>query len=531
MSETAELIVVARRIITLNGRDDRPTALAIRDGRVIWVGDASEAHLWEGAGTRRHTWPDATVVPGLIDSHAHLMGLGLALESLDVRGTRSAADVAARVAAATGERPPGEWITGRGWDQNDWAETDFPDHGPLTEAAPDHPVALRRIDGHAVWLNARAMEAAGLIRETPDPQGGRIERGPDGAPTGVLVDAAMGLVQRVIPAPTRAQRRRYVERAVSECHRVGLTGVHDAGAAAETVAVYREMEAEGALPLRVHVLLDGEDPDIESLIEEGPKRGRFVDVEGVKLFGDGALGSRGAWLLAPYTDDADNRGIPIVHGQDLRARVARFTQAGFQVGVHAIGDAAARDVVDAFASVVAPGNDRRLRIEHAQVVHPDDARRMAELGILAMVQPTHATSDMDWAERRLGPARIRHAYAWRSLLAAGVRVPLGSDFPVERPHPLEGLHAAMWRTDGAGNPPGGWYPEERLTPEEALRGFTVDAAWAGFDETRWGRLAVGLAADLTVLSSDPLEAPEHVREAEVVAVMVDGRVVHRSGTP
>ncbi len=517
----ADLVIVAGRVLTLDAQQPTAEAIALRDGVIVWVGGADAAVAHVGPRTVVLQRPDAVVVPGLVDSHAHLMGLGRALSEIDVVGTPSAAAVAEAVAAA----PPGPgWILGRGWDQNDWADTSFPTHAPLTEAAPDRPVALRRVDGHALWVNAEALRRAHIDATTPDPPDGRLLRGADGAPTGVLIDGAMGLVLRHVPEPTDAQVRAWVARAVDACHAVGLTGVHDAGATAQTVRVYRQMAAEGALPLRVHVLLDADDPAIEPLVEAGPVADDFVAVRGVKLFADGALGSRGAWLSAPYADAPDTDGIRIVHGDALRAAVARYAGAGFQVGVHAIGDAAATDALDAFEAAGLPVEHGRFRLEHAQIVRPADQARMARLGVLAMVQPTHATSDMPWAEQRLGPERIRWAYAWQSLRRAGVTVALGSDFPVERPAPLEGLYAAVTRQDGGGEPAGGWYPDERLTPSEALAGFTTDAARAGLVPARRGRIAPGQDADLTLLSVDPLTAPPaRLRAARVLGVVVAGR--------
>ncbi len=519
----ADLVVLAKKVVTLDEHASGD-AIAIRDGRVVWVGPAAESAAHIGPNTQMLRVPEAVVVPGLVDSHAHLMGLGKAASQLDLNGTATAEAVAEIVRAA----PPGDgWIVGRGWDHNDWAIAEYPTHALLTAASPKRPVSLRRVDGHVVWANAAAMHAAGVTKDTPDPDGGRIIRDANGEPTGIFVDNALSLIEGKIPAPSDATLRTWIEKAVGICHSVGLTGVHDAGASARVVAIYRKLADEGRLPLRVHVLLDGADPEIEPLVAAGPKPGPFVSVMGVKLFADGALGSRGAWLKAPYADAPDSSGIPIVHGDALEARVRHYADAGFQVGVHAIGDAAAADAVGAFAAAKV-GPDRRFRIEHAQVVHPDEQKRMAALGILALVQPTHATSDMPWAERRLGPERIRTAYAWRSLKNAGVRLSLGSDFPVERPHPLEGLYAAVARADRTtGEPKGGWYPEEALTAEEALRGFTTDAAFAGFVEDRRGRLAPGMDADLTLLGGDPLTvAPAELKSLKVVGVIVGGKVVH-----
>jgi predicted amidohydrolase YtcJ len=321
----------------------------------------------------------------------------------------------------------------------------------------------------------------------------------------------------------------WIEAAIATCHAVGLTGMHDAGTSAAQLAVLEHLAAEGALPLRVRVMLDADDPGANARLERPPVKGEFLSIGGLKIFADGALGSRGALLDAPYADAPETRGLALVEGTALRALLRRAVASGYQVGVHAIGDGAAREVVAAFGEVLQPGDDRRFRLEHAQVVAPAERAEMARLGVIAAVQPTHATSDMEWAERRLGPERIRWAYAWRSLREAGVRLALGSDFPVERPAPIDGLIAATTRQDAQGRPMGGWYPEERLTPEEALAGFTTDAAFAGFDEERRGRIISGFDADLTVLGADPLTASaSELRAGGVHATIVAGRVVHRA---
>ena len=518
----ADLVLIARSVVTLE--DEAPVeAIAIRNGRIAWLGAAADSGAWIGAETTVLRRLDAVVVPGLVDTHAHLSGLGKALTELDLMGTGSVAEIAERVRAA----PPGEgWITGRGWDQNDWNDKGFPTHHALTAAVPNRPVALRRVDGHAVWVNRAALSRMGVDASTPDPPDGRIHRAPDGSPTGVFVDGAMRLVNARIPAPSPVQIRGWIQRAVEKCHQVGLTGVHDAGVDAVTVEVYRELAAAGALPLRVYAMLDGDDPDVEPLLDAGPKRGEFLTVAAVKLFADGALGSRGAWLSAPYADAPGESGIPILRGAALREKVKRAHDAGFQVGVHAIGDRAVTEVLDAFEAVMGTSGAQggaRPRVEHAQVVRPADRERMARLGALAMMQPTHATSDMPWAEARLGPDRIQWAYAWQALRAAGVRVPLGSDFPVERPDVLDGLYSAITRADRDAKPAGGWMPSQRLTPEQALVGFTEDAAFAGRVEHRRGRLKVGLDADLTLLSADPrTESPAELRALRVLGVVVAG---------
>ena len=528
-SDSADLVLRARRVVTLDEVVDRrprpPEAVAIRDGRIVWVGARAEADRFVGPSTRVVDAPGGTVVPGLVDAHAHLTSLGRSLSEPDLSTARSVDEAIGRVRAAV---PEGEgWIEGRGWDQNDWPGGEFPGHHALTAAFPQRPVALRRVDGHALWVNATAMARAGIDRATPDPAGGRVVRDAAGEPTGVLIDTAMDLVTRQIPPPDGATVTRWLKAAVAACHRVGLTGVHDAGASAASVSALEAMAASGDLSLRTFVLLDADDPTNAARLEAGPVRGPWLTIGGVKLFADGALGSRGAWLSAPYSDAPETKGLPIVHGDVLAARVRTYAGRGFQLGVHAIGDAAATDVLDAYAGVLTPGNDRRFRLEHAQIVRPEDRVRMASLGVLALVQPTHATSDMPWAEKRLGPERIRWAYAWRSLKTAGVRLVLGSDFPVEKPDVLDGLAAAVTRQDAQGHPEGGWYPEEALSAWEALWGFTAEPAYAAFVEAHRGRIAVGFDADLTVLGGDPLAVPGGaLRELTVLYTLVGGRVVY-----
>ncbi|MCA9545805.1 MAG: amidohydrolase, partial [Myxococcales bacterium] len=436
-----------------------------------------------------------------------------------VTAARSADAVGDAVRAAL----PGAagWIRGRGWDQTRWAHDAFPDHRPLTAAAPHRPVCLRRVDGHAVWANAAAMAAAGVGAQTPDPPGGLILRDAAGQPTGVFLDEAMALVERAAPAPTDGEVTRWVRSALGALHRAGITGVHDPGATAQMVRVYRQLAAQGELPLRVHVLLDDNDPAIAPLLAAGPAPDPWVAVRGVKLFSDGALGSCGAWLHHPYSDRPDQTGIPIVVGAALRAKVRAHGAAGFQLAVHAIGDRAATEVLDAFeAAGVTPAH--RWRIEHAQIVRPLDQARMARLGVLGLVQPTHATSDHRWATARLGARRVRTAYAWQSMARAGVRLALGSDCPIEAPAAVAGLVAAVTRRDAQGPPPEGWLTSEALSRRDALWGFTVGSAYAGFTEHRRGRVAVGFDADLTALSGDPLDPLEDLAALQVRGVCVGG---------
>jgi predicted amidohydrolase YtcJ len=481
------------------------------------------------------------VIPGLIDSHAHLLNLGEFLEQVDLVGTRSYDEVLERVARRVASSDPGTWIFGRGWDQNDWEAREFPERPALDALSPRNPVVLTRVDGHAVLVNGPALAAAGIDRNTPEPEGGEILRDAAGEPTGILVDNATLLVENVAPAPGPEDLRRMLAAATRHCLALGLTGVHDAGlgyaaddegarAGYPTWDVMREMADSGELGLRVYGMLGGQPLPPEAYLRRPPEIGRadgMLTVRTVKLYADGALGSRGAALLEDYTDRPGHRGLLLTDPARIEETVRQAVDAGYQVGVHAIGDRANRVVLDVYERVLAehPGEDLRLRIEHAQVIAPADIPRFAALGVIPAMQPTHATSDMYWAEERLGRERLAGAYAWRSLLDAGVpHLPLGSDFPVESANPFWGWYAAVTRQDAEGQPPGGWLPGQRLGREEALRGFTLDAAYAAFQEDDLGSLSPGKLADFLVLDRDPLTVPAgELRDTRVLETWVGGR--------
>ncbi len=531
----ADLVVHNAIVHTLDPTAPRARALAARDGRLVFVGDDAGALALRGEGTRVLDLGGATVLPGLIDAHAHLLGLGKTLQSLDLVGTTSVEQVGDRVREACERAAPGAWIYGRGWDQNDWPDARFPTADELPDCG-DHPVYLARIDGHAYWVNRLALERAGIEAGTRDPDGGRIERDSSGAPTGVLIDRAADLVRAAVPEPSPQTLRDRALLAQEACLRVGLTGVVDAGVDREGLNAYHALANEGQLRIRVSAMLDDEDGElVDAYLSQPPLVGLYDDhlsLRAIKLYADGALGSRGAALLAPYSDDPENHGW-LVSGPDyLEEMTRKALSAGWQVATHAIGDRANRTVLDAYERALAgvPGGDYRLRIEHAQVLAPEDIPRFVSLGVIPSMQPTHATSDMPWAGARLGPDRLAGAYAWRSLLNTGVRLPLGSDFPVESPAPLWGIYAAVTRQDHAGQPVGGWLPGQRLTLTEAVRGFTLDAAYSTFDEGLKGSLEEGKLADLVVLSADPFTvAPAEILEIEVRMTVVGGEVVYEGG--
>lgn len=520
-------LIHAGTLLTGTGEKLSDRGILVSDGTIQKVGSWTET---------RRAHPDLavldassdTVMPGLIDAHAHVEGLGLALETVSLVDTKSYEEVIDRIAARAATAAPGEWIIGRGWDQNDWPDKSFPTAAPLDLRVPDNPVWVSRIDGHASLANTAAMRAAGVTAATLDPEGGRILRDLEGNPTGVFVDTAEGVINRVVPPPTRAERKRRLAAAASEIASKGLTEVHDTGVDGVTVELLRELVDEGDLPIRVYAMLSDNPALIERWFAQGPLigYGDLVTVRAVKIYADGALGSRGASLLEPYADEPSNTGLMISSTEHIRDVARRGKQAGFQVNTHAIGDRGVRSVIDAYEAAGVQPSDR-FRIEHLQVIAPEDVPRLTRLGIIASMQPTHATSDMPWAERRIGPDRIRGAYAWRTILDAGGRIAFGSDFPVEQVNPWHGVHAAVTRQDFSESPPGGWYPEQRLSVVEALQGFSSGAAYAAFEETRRGILTSGRDADLTITASDPTTSDsQKLYETKVLYTIVGGKIAY-----
>lgn len=440
------------------------------------------------------------LTPGFVDGHGHVASLGSSLAELNLQGLDS---YEATLKAIRTARVDGPWITGRGWDQNDWS--DGPEGGwPLAsdlDDISDRPIALIRVDGHAAWVNQVLLDRAGITSETPDPQGGRIVRGADGRPTGVLVDNAMGLVWK--PPPLAEETELRLRRALSEMARLGLTGAHDMGTSDETIAQVAELDTAGRLPVHLTLYAAQGSAAHERLLRTGPWSGERFSVVGVKIISDGALGSQGARLTDPYSDDSGQRGLELVDRESLETLSLALVAKGAQVAVHAIGDAAVHDALVAFAEVRQRLPDRAdvpLRIEHAQVVRPEDRSRFRELGVVASMQPTHATSDMAWAEERLGPERVKWAYRWRDLLDAGAPVAFGSDFPVESVDPGLGIWAATSRTDLRGAPRGGWHPDQVLSDVEAVRLFTQGCAEAAGQP--WQGITEGAPADLVIWKVD-----------------------------
>ena len=528
----ADLIVVNGNVYTVDDARPRASAFAVRAGKIVFVGSDREARFLAGSATRVIDAGGRTVIPGMVDAHAHLLGLGTSLLNVKLAGSKTYDEVIAKVVERAKTAKPGEWILGRGWDQNLWPDKKFPTHEALTRAVPNNPVVLTRIDGHALLANAMALKAASVTAATRDPSGGRIERNADGSPTGVFVDNAQDLIGRVVPDLTRDQTRSAILAAIAETNKWGLIGIHDAGASRETIDIYESLAREGRYNLRNYVLISGDTANVRHYLNVGPRSALYdghLWVRAIKLYSDGALGSRGAALLAPYSDDPGNTGLLVTAPAQIQAIATRALRRGFQVGVHAIGDRGNRVVLDAYDAALkaVPVADHRFRIEHAQVIALDDIPRFAKMGVIPSMQPSHQTSDMRWAEDRVGPQRIKGAYAWRSLLNTGVVIPSGSDFPVEEVNPLISFHSAVSRQDASNWPPGGWYPEQVMTRDEALKAMTIWPAYAAFQERLMGSISPGKYADFVILDRDIMTVPAtEILSTRVVSTWIGGKSVY-----
>lgn len=540
--QQADLVVTNARVYTSDVNRPIAEALAVRSGRIAFVGSNRGALALAGPRTERLDVAGKTVIAGMVDAHAHLLGLGQALRTVDLVGTRSYDDVIARVAERAKTARPGEWIRGRGWDQNDWADTRFPTHGALSRAVPNNPVYLTRVDGHAALVNAKALELAQVTAATPDPSGGRFIRDSGGAggannPTGVLIDNAQGVVSRVIPAASRAELREQTLAAIAEANRWGLTGIHDAGVGPEGIAVYEDLAKEGRYSLRNYVMIRSSDSVLDAFMRRGPQKALYdgrLWMRAIKISADGALGSRGAALLEPYSDDPGNTGLITTPPERIKSVAVRALRAGFQVNVHAIGDRANRVVLDQFEAALreVPTPDHRFRIEHAQILRYQDIPRFPQLDVIPSMQGSHQTSDMYWVPNRLGWARAQGAYAWRSLLNTGVVIPNGSDFPVEAVNPLISFHSFVTRQDADNFPPGGWMPEQRTTRQEALLSITLWPAYAAFMENESGTLTAGKYADFVVLDRDIMTvALEEILGTRVLMTVLGGKAVYKHEAP
>ena len=550
----ASLVLINGRVYTLDWQEPGPDgtaapgaprdaggwhpdaqAVAIRDGDILFVGSSVEAMRFAGDETRVVDLAGTTVVPGLVDSHTHVFGLGALLDQVNLVGVDTEEEAVELIVERAKTVPKGEWIVGRGWDEGAWANR-YPDKALLTARVPDHPVFMDSLHGFAGWGNQRALDEAGISAESAVPVGGEMRLGSDGQPTGLFLNQAVGMLSSAVPEPSRETLAKQVLLGLRQMAADGYTAVHDAGLDSRQMSVLEELEAQDRLPIRVYAMLSLRDED---LIRKWIAKGPDSDTDGmlvtrtVKAYYDGALGSRGARLLYDYSDKAGHRGVS---GDDYgfnEALNAEAMKAGFQVAIHAIGDAGNREALDILEAVFEedPATAaNRHRIEHAQVLSPEDIPRLGRLGIIASMEPPHAMEDKAWAEQRLGPERILGAYAWRSLRETGARLTFNSDNPGSDHDIFYGLHSAITRRDKQGEPEGGWYPDQRVTAEEAVRAYTTWSAYASFREDQSGVIEPGRWADLTVMNIDPFvvadQRPGRLLDGKILMTIVGGEVVY-----
>lgn len=550
----ADLILTNGRVYTLNWDEPSPDgtlnadapvndtgwypdaeAVVTRGGEILFVGDTSEALEYRGESTRVVDLAGATVVPGLVDSHTHVYGLGARLESINLTDVATEEEAVALVAEKVQSTPAGEWIIGRGWDEGAWANR-YPDKVLLSQVAPDNPVFLDSLHGFAVWVNQAALDAGGITAETEIPVGGEMRLGDDGEPTGLFLNRATTMIDDIVPPPSLEARLNRWIIGLQQMAEDGYVAVHEAGLGTEAMAALEQLEAEGRLPIRVYGMLSLRDePLIRKWIDKGPDTDNdsMLVTRAVKAYYDGALGSRGARMLYDYEDMPGHRGVSgDGYGFD-QALNAEAMKAGFQVAIHAIGDAGNRESLDILEAVFEEDpatRSNRHRIEHAQVIHPDDIPRLGQLGIIASMEPPHAMEDKTWAEERVGPERILGAYAWRTLRETGAGLTFNSDNPGSDHNIFYGLHSAITRQDKNQQPEGGWYPDQKMSSDEAVRGYTSWSAYASFREDDTGIIEVGRWADLTVMDVDPFlladESPGDILSGRILMTIVNGNVVY-----
>lgn len=503
----------------------------VEKDRIVAIGDKADAFIADKVVDLH----GRTVLPGLIDAHGHILGLGANLLEVDLRGSESEEEAAQRVLTFVSQHKRNQkkqtWIIGRGWNQVLWSNNSFPTKASLDKLLPDTPIWLSRVDGHAGWGNSKALELAGITANTLSPSGGEIIKDENGQPTGVFIDNAESLVTAFIPSPDKTQLVAELESAMQHLASLGISSAHDAGISETVRDLYIEKADDGELLVRIYAMLSATDPNLNKMLKQGhvsDKQG-FLSIRSVKAYGDGALGSRGAALLAPYSDDPENMGLLITPQETLPQLFNKVIGANFQLNFHAIGDRANRLALQQFAKTFAnyPENKQRHRIEHAQVIAVEDIPLFKQYNIIPSMQPTHATSDMNMAEDRIGKQRLKGAYAWQTFIKQGSRIAFGSDFPVELANPFHGLHAAVTRQNAIQEPQQGWIPSEKVSRIQALKGFTLDAAYAGFQDDIIGTLTQGKKADFIVIDKDYFKVPEEeIRDIQVLQTFVNGKAVY-----
>lgn len=538
--EPADLVLKNGNIYTVNDKQARAEAVAVKGDRIVFVGTNAAAQKYVGKNTRVVDLHGNTVVPGLTDAHCHLIGIGQREMTLNLEGITNLQDFLAKVKARVDQAKPGEWVTGRGWIETFWQPPVFPTRADLDRVAPNNPVFLVRADGHGAVANSAALKIGGVTKDTKDPFGGQIIRNKEtGDPAGMLLDTAQSFVSRHIPARTEGNTEQAVVLGVKRSIELGWTQVQDAGGSYADVDVFKKLYGDGKIKLRIYKAVYGPGPEAQRLLREGPIVGAFGDrlnVRTIKVVSDGALGSRGAALLEPYSDAPDSSGFLRVKEEDLQPMLAEALQKGIQVETHAIGDRANRFILDAYEKALqaVPPEQRKVREprwrdEHSQIINPADIPRFASLGIIPSMQPSHAIGDLHFAPSRLGIKRLGGAYAWQSLLKSGAIIPGGSDAPVERGEPMIEFYAAVARKDIRGFSGEGWHPEEAVTREQALKMFTIWAAYAAFEEQLRGTIEVGKLADFTILSADIMKIPEaEILKTRCTMTMIGGEIVHEA---
>lgn len=530
-----DLVFFNGRVLTIDPALPRAESVAVHQGRIFAVGSNDELESLRKQARKTVDLQGAVLLPGLIDAHTHFISGGMSLANVNLVGAFTMQEMQRRVAEKVERTPDGDWIVGRGWDHTKRTdEVAWPTKADLDQVAPDHPVYLGRVDGHVGWANSRALALAGITSDSPDPYGGQIMRDEHGEPTGILLETAKNLVQNILPVPDAAARERGLKLALEEAARFGVTSIHD-NAPAEDLALFRDFHDRGNLTVRVNALVRGwevDTPFLEPMIAIGARTGTgddWIKYGALKLSLDGTLGSRTAAMLEPYSDDPGNHGVYRITQEELDPIIERAHAHHIQVALHAIGDGACRMALDSIERAMQKHHwpDHRHRIEHEQVITREDMLRFPQLGIIASLQPCHAVTDLAWVESRVGPERIKTSYAWRSFVDCGTRICLGTDWPVETLDPRVGFYVSVTRQGLDGNPPGGRWPEECLTIDEVLKGYTLDAAWAEFSEDRKGSITPGKLADFVIFAEDPTEVePSRLLDLEVLATIVNARTVY-----
>lgn len=542
VNRTADVVFINGTIYTMANDANLVEGVAVKGRKIILTGSRREVEALIGENTKTIDLNGASLYPGFVEGHAHIMGIGQNLINVDLMGTESYEEMVRKVSERAQAAPKGEWIVGRGWHQDKWLTNPesnyngYPVHDALSAAVPDNPVYLKHASGHMALVNAKAMEVAGINSETPHPDGGEVIKAMGGQPTGILNETAQGLVTRIIPEDTDARIETSLELAIEECLKNGITALHQAGSSQRHISLFEKFAAEKRMKIRMHVMLNGRDDELLSdYFQRGPKIDSLhqVNVRSVKLYSDGALGSRGAWLLEPYTDAPTQYGHNVTPMDRIRDVTMKATAAGFQVCTHAIGDRGNREVLDiyeeAFAAYPEKTSDHRFRIEHAQHIDGEDIPRFASLNVIPAMQAIHMSSDRPWAIDRLGPERIvEGAYVWQTLLQQGSRIVNGTDAPVEPVSPLASYYASVSRRTLKGTPENGYEPAQKMTREQALRSYTLDAAYGAFMDDVTGSVEVGKYADFTVLDQDIMTIPEEeILKTSVVMTVIAGEIVYQ----